>query len=835
MTGDEQNRVDAVFMEGLDLAEPERAALLANRLGDRADLAAEVRALWDLDGQSEADPFEDMPRAMLCLLAHGEGLAGEIGDFRIMAKLGQGGMGAVYKARQRSLDRVVALKTLSRTWLFDGHLARFKQEMKLLARMNHPHIAQVFESGETDDGRPYFTMELLDGQDLVSFHEQHSRSLAETLAMMIDVCDAVQHAHQKGIVHRDLKPSNILVIEDDGRPRAKIIDFGVAGSPGDRPIGGTPGYVAPELAGGGSADTRSDIYALGVMLGRLCCEPVRTSLPPARRMELDCLIERARAVDPTVRYASCAQLKADLVAWRENRPLEAGPDGATYPLRKWLGRNRWIVLAGLVIIVAALLGLITLWMVEKRRLQTESARIAADRERIAAERQALLAEKRAQVVNDFLVDIFRQVDPLRKGRQVPAVILLEQAAAEAGNRYEDAPDLEAAIRVALGRAFKGLGEHGKARDQHERAGTLLRLHQGADHVRTLRNQGELGYLYRLLGELDAAETVFRDCIDRLRHHPAADELVWVKGMLAELLGDRGRYEEADTLFRETLIVQETFHGPFHKSTLATRENLGRLILKRGDPAGAESVFMEVVAAWKRKGNPDHPRYLTALHNLAWARQQAGHRDTSLYRDVLERRTRVLGPAHPETLDTRNNLATLAGRNGKPKEAIALLEAGLAAGAAARGHPNLLRMKHNLGEYLMKVGEPARSEAVLRETVAARGSVLGWEHPDTLLTRVTLGQALTHAGRYADAATILREAVSATTCIFGPTARVTGLYRAVLGWSLLEAGKHEEAEDHLLNAYHLLGRAGHPWAHKAVGWLEQARKARKGLAEAEGGQ
>jgi non-specific serine/threonine protein kinase/serine/threonine-protein kinase len=211
-------------------------------------------------------------------------LPGEfIGSYRLLGKLGEGGFGEVYEAEQEQpVRRRVALKLLKRGMDTRQVVARFEAERQALALMDHPHVATVYDAGESDDGRPFFVMELVEGQPITDYCRDHRLSLRERLGLFISVCQGVQHAHSKGLIHRDLKPSNVLVTERDGQPVPKVIDFGIAKATDQlltaktiyTELGrfiGTPVYMSPEQAGGSGAnhDIRSDVYSLGAMLYEL--------------------------------------------------------------------------------------------------------------------------------------------------------------------------------------------------------------------------------------------------------------------------------------------------------------------------------------------------------------------------------------------------------------------------------------------------------------------------------------------------------------------------------------------------------------------------------------
>lgn len=373
----------------------------------------------------------------------------QVGPYRLLSPLGEGGLGVVWKAEQsHPIRRQVALKLIRPGLHLNREvLARFEQERELLAKMSHPGIAALYDAGTSEDGRPWFAMELLSGEILTSFCNHHQLPLRERVALFILVCDAVHHAHQKGVIHRDLKPSNILVTQVNGRPVPKVIDFGIARllesdaatvfatRIGEMPSATYP-YMSPEQAGSGSSalDTRSDIYTLGVILYELLTgklpmpeeltrsqdflrmaqwiregEPVR---PSSRghahlRGELDWIVLKAMAREPARRYNSAAALSEDLQRYLEDRAIEARPPGTAYLLGKWIKCHRAAVIASAMVLISLVTALVisitALRSESQQRIRAEQNAHEASQARasaITAQHQETLARKLAEAARD---------------------------------------------------------------------------------------------------------------------------------------------------------------------------------------------------------------------------------------------------------------------------------------------------------------------------------------------------------------------------------------------------------------------------------------------------
>jgi serine/threonine protein kinase len=311
-----------------------------------------------------------------------------IGPYELIEKLGEGGFGIVWLAEQSEpVRREVAIKLIKPGIDSEEVLARFQREQQVLARLDHPGIARVFDVGLTSEDRPYIVMELVRGLPITGYCQQHGLSLEARITLFRQVCAALQHAHEKGVIHRDLKPTNILITEVNGQPQPKIIDFGIAkalsheGQPGmtwmtrQSRLIGTPSYMSPEqTTPGQSTDARTDVYALGVLLYELIADrpPFATDLPlsemlrqiredePQRpigdRSDLDWITLRCLEKDRERRYASAEALEEDLRCWQEGRPVSAHPPTRAYLLSRWLRRNRSLAASAALVALALLFG-----------------------------------------------------------------------------------------------------------------------------------------------------------------------------------------------------------------------------------------------------------------------------------------------------------------------------------------------------------------------------------------------------------------------------------------------------------------------------------------------
>jgi non-specific serine/threonine protein kinase/serine/threonine-protein kinase len=643
-----------------------------------------------------------------------------LGPYRLLQPIGEGGMGEVWLAEQtRPVRRQVAVKVVKAGMDTAQVLARFDAERQALALMDHPTIAKIFDGGSTPDGRPYFAMEFVRGQSITQYCDDHRLPVHNRLRLFIQLCDGVQHAHQKGIIHRDLKPSNVLVSDVDGQPTPHIIDFGIAKATAlpltDQPlftaIGGFVGtldYMSPEQAEMSSidVDTRSDVYSLGVMLYELLTgtlpfdgqrlreagvdefrkaireqDPARPStritshqsdstttaqrrrthpgkLSSLLRGDLDWIVMKALDKDRARRYQTVNALALDVRRHLNHEPVTAGPPNAIYRARKFVRRHRIGVAAATASIVI-LIGVAALTAIQARRVA---------RERDRANQEAATTKR----VSDFLVGLFRVADPGEaRGRTITAREILDRGAAEL-EHLRDEPDVQARLQSTIGTVYTNLGIYSAALPLLQQSLETRRRQLGPDHAESLAAANELANLYWYLDRYEAAEPLYHDVISRRsrvlgEEHP---DTLKTSFDLASLYARQKRWPEAEQLQRRILDLQKRVLGPDHPDTLSSLNNLAGYL--HGQQRYAESAAMgeELVAARTRVLGRDHPSTLLSLANLAVSFEMMHDfsRAEATYREALNGQDRVLGEAHRHTARTRMNFALLLIKQGRFGEA-----------------------------------------------------------------------------------------------------------------------------------------------------------------------
>ncbi len=733
-----------------------------------------------------------------------EGPGTRIGPYKLREKIGEGGMGVVYLAEQeKPVRRKVALKIIKPGMDTEQVVIRFEAERQALAIMDHPSIARVFDAGATDTGRPYFVMELVKGVPITHYCDTVHLTPRERLELFIPVCQAIQHAHQKGIIHRDVKPSNVLVTMQDGKPVPKIIDFGIAKATEQKlterslftqhgTIMGTLEYMSPEQAelSAMDVDTRTDVYALGVLLYELLTgstpldrkhlresgyveilrrireeEPPRPStrlsdwherlpsvaaqrkMEPARltklvRGELDWIVMKAIEKDRTRRYETASGFARDIERYLGGDPVEAGPPSAGYRLRKYARKHRVALYtaAAFAAMLAAAAAEST-WQALLATSARNEAQAAYQRSREneakAIEQEALARRSAAEseaVLTFFQEKVLSAARPegLGGGLGKDATIrnALDAAEPTIAGSFTEQPIVEASVRDALGLTYWHLGEPVMAIRQLERAVELRQSKFGPDHLGTLRSRGHLALFYTYAGRTAEAIPLLEELIRLLSTKVGPDDpdTLNSRNNLANAFLDAGRTSDGIALHEETLKLRTTKLGPDHSDTLMSRNNLATAYLDCGRTTEAFALNKENLNLLNSKLGPDHPHALISRHNLANAYLAAGRTNEAitLHEENLKLLTSKLGPDHPNALNSRNNLASAYSAAGRTADTIAMDEG----------------------------------------TLRLRTSRLGPYHPDTLRSRHNLANAYLAAGRTAEATTFHEETLNLRTSKLG---------------------------------------------------------------------
>jgi eukaryotic-like serine/threonine-protein kinase len=824
---DRYRRIDAVFDALLDLPPDEQRPYLDRTASADPELHGEVLRL--LQAHRRAEGFLDAPSPQLAkslfeapaLAASGE-VPDRIGPWRIVRLLGRGGMGAVFLGERADgqFEQRAAIKLIQGGT--PGLIRRFIEERRILALLEHPGIARLIDGGLTPGGLPYFAMELIEGEHLHRYCDDHDLSIHRRLELLDQVCNAVSYAHHHLIIHRDLKPSNILVTPAG---RVKLLDFGIAkvlsGETGDRQTDTqmpamTPEFAAPEQIRGETVSSATDVYALGVLLyllltgrypydvrnksfaelTRIVCEeePPRPSSqapePNGRRLkgDLDLIVLTALHKDPTRRYQSPAALAEDLRRFREGRPVLARPDTATYRLGKFVGRHQvGVALTALLIVMLA---------------------AGAGRERVLRQ-QAETEARKAREVGDYLVSVFDVADPYAverpNGKDVTARVLLDQGARRVDSTLAAQPEVQAELRSVFGRAYTSLGLFDQATSLlRQSLAQHKRLHR-EPNLTVAQDLDRLGNALAQQDKYEEAEILLREALAQRRqllgssHDATAESL----DHLATLYQRRDDYAAAEPLFREALSIRRRLFGDTATAVGESLNNLGLLLHEKGSYDQAEPVYQEALAIDVRRLGENHLRTAQVLHNLAGTQERRGRyaEAESLYRRALAAKRKTLGNAHPSVTVNLNNLGELLMQQGRVNEAEPLIREALALDRQIFGenHSYVAASHRNLGTVLKLKGEFAESERHYREALAINRAVLGREHRAIATDLNNLANVLRLRHDLPGAVRYLREAVGLARRLIGEDHINTLAASINLGRALEAQGDAGEAEQLLRGA------------------------------------
>ncbi len=842
-------RVKEIFQAVTEHRPEDRPAFLDQACDDQPALRREVERLLAGDeraaGAMETPAF-DLAARVLAAESTREGpemIGRRIGDYQIKREIGQGGMGRVYLASRADgrFDKQVALKLVQRGMMSAEVLDRFRLERRILAGLEHPAIARIYDAGASDDGQPYFVMEYVEGLPIDRYCNREDLGVEGRLRLFQRVCGAVQHAHQNLIVHRDLKPANILVTAD-GLP--KLLDFGIAKwldpEDGREPVSTrpwqrrlTPEYASPEQIRGEALTTASDVYSLGVLLYELLTgrrpyrfqsanpeeiervfrqrEPRKPSLavtgrqppdngdgPPAsssspargRQLagDLDNIVLKALHQDPLRRYGSADQLAEDVRRYLEGLPVKARGAGRWYRWRKFLRRHRWGV-ALLAVGLGLAVAISALW--------SRAALTAA----VAEQQRA-----KADAVTGFLLDLINDANP--RGRAAGELTLREVLAAAVSevDKLGAEPRVQAEMMDTLGIVCLNLDLLDTAEPLLRQSFEIRQRLHGDEHPEVAASLDHLGRLLRQRGDLTEAESLIRRGLDLRTKLLAPDDPDIAESLtnLGLSLDRRGEHAEAEPLLRRALDI----HGESSDSEQVAKSlsNLAGVLFKLRDVGSAERLYRESLAILEQELDPDHPNLATVLQNLAVLldeRQERGEAEL-MFRRALTVHRRHLGSDHQGVAVNAMNLARLLRARGENAEAEILLREALEIFQGRLGaiHPATAAALFGLATVQYEKGDIESAEPLFRQALSVRRQTRVDDHPEIAQSLVGLGMLLTDSGRAEEAEPQLREALR-IRLLRPEFPQGIALAESALGACLARRGEMDEAEALLIRSYPVL--------------------------------
>jgi len=845
MMADRRQRLEELFQAAADLPESQRESFLARQCGDDTEILRAVEELLLHYRAASPSFLQPSPLAAGCGMGEEERLPTHVGRYRIVRRIGVGGMGVIYEAIQDQPRRTVALKVIRGAFASPSLRRRFEVEAEILGQLRHPGIAQIYEAATTGPdsaGQPYFAMELIRGPSLLDYANQKRLPPRDRLELMALVCDAVQFAHQKGFIHRDLKPANILVEDPEvnGTPlgttsglrigQPKILDFGIARmmqsdvltatlhtEPGQ--LLGSLWYMSPEQIAGDprDLDTCSDVYALGVVLFELLggCLPydltgrsfseigriIREQEPPRLgtlnercRGDVETIVAKALEKEKNRRYGSAGELAADLRRYLQHEPILARPTSRIYQLRKFARRNRAIAVGVLAVFVALLLGV----------LGTSGALIRAKRaERTAGDRlmQVQREAAKAAAVNRFLQEMLSAVDPAKTlGGEVGLRDVLDAAVRQLdAEPIPNEPEVEAEVRTTIGNTWCALGQYVDA-ERQLRSSLDLRIAAlgpaDPDVGRTLR---DLGLVIYSAGNYAEAESLYRRALEI--HLTAFGEshgdVAQTLQDLAAALRAQSKLNEAELLYRRALSIREKLLGPDSLEAAQTMNSLALLAQNREDYSAAEELFRRSLDIRRRRLGAVHPDVAGSLNNLGNLLRYSGKTEEAeaVLRRALEMRRKLFGDEHPSVAQSLLGLAVFLHGIGRLDDAEPFYREAMPIHRTLLGnqHPDLANNLQSLALLLHEKGVLGESEALYRESLTIRRAAFGDHDLATANSLSGLGGLLVDKGQYPDAESLQRQALRIRASHLPPDHWQIVITKNLLAAALAGEGRLDEAE------------------------------------------
>ncbi|HEY0681585.1 MAG TPA: tetratricopeptide repeat protein [Steroidobacter sp.] len=859
-----QDQVTTIVAHARGLSTQDRGEYVRRACGaDETLLSHVLQALADSLGEKAAQAqgfWDDVAAGERSAAAAFESLDGQLlGRYRIVRKLGSGGMGDVYLAERadEEYQQRVALKIV-RGGLFSPQIqSRLRMERQILATLQHPNIARLLDGGRAPDGTPYLVMEYIEGEPIDTYCDRRRLSVEARLQLIRTICGAVHYAHQNLIVHRDLKPNNIL-ITPDGVP--KLLDFGIAKLLDSRHSAHTlavthfeyrvmtPAHASPEQVRGDVITTASDIYVLGVLLYELLCGKrpfhlVGTSLTdmeriiceqeapapsamvarvsaespemmadiashrsttPARlqkqlRGDLDNIIGMTMRKDPERRYASAEQLATDLEHHLTGQPVLATRDTWLYRTRKFVKRHSVSVAAGVVTVLT---------------LAAFSVVTYIQAQRIAEERDVATAERtRAEQISSFLVELFELSDPSRsRGNQVTAREILDIGARRIRLGLNEQPETRATLLGTIGRVYGSMGLYESSVELLEDAlQSRIRIHGERDPAVALA-RANLGWALCDRGQLDACAEQLDAALAMQKELLGADAVAIAPTLLAHgrLAQLRGELDKAEQYFKDSLEVYRTHEQERTSAAASVMNELAGLYTYRNDYERAATLYRAALDIDRHALGNDHPQVGMHVQNLAFVLQSQGKLGEAapLFTESLQILSKVLGETHPMTLDATANYGRFLHRRGELTRAEEVLARVVDLDRKARGeqHPFVGHDLVNLGMLRVDAGNPARAQQDFTAALAIYAVTLPSDHPFAVSALSGLGRAQLEQGHLKDAEQTLRQASQIAAKSLAADSPTLAAVNSSLGRTLLAQNRAAEASPLLRASYPILAKA-----------------------------
>lgn len=864
LSPEQWSRIDTLFERALQRPPGGRMRFIEEMSGDDTELRNELATLIEIHeeaGQILGDSVTGFADPLIPGMAeasfqtidkpgsdadYADLLPGSvIGMYQVREMIGRGGMGQIYLAYRTDnlYDQPVAIKVMKARLNDDDTLRKFDAERKILASLDHPNIARLYDGGVSSKGLPYFVMEYVKGEPVDQYCNQQKCTLKERIQLFLTICNAVGFAHQNLVVHRDLKPSNILVKADG---TVKLLDFGIATllSEDESTNGGhflSLAYASPEQLAGSKITTTSDVFSLGVILYKLLTGvyplsdrrpgrkeftdedhpelPSEAILKPVNTLvsglnisanewsgklagDLDAIIMKALRTYPADRYSATEQLSDDIRRYENQLPVYARAATTGYRLQKFIGRHK----AGFAASVAAIL-LLALFT---------GALIFQQAQTVSERNTAMLERDKATEIATFLEELLASADPSYGTERADTLRirdLLQSGTERVRRELAGQPVIQAQMLIVLGDVYRNLGNYEEARLLLERSMQIREsLHEG-DHPDVAESLNSFGALSSQTGEYDAASEYLNRALEmRLRlFGNVHKDVVKSYTTLANLKQTTGDYDEAEKLYREALSINNQLSGEPDKNTATSMANLATILQRKGNLDEAEQYHRQALSIYETVLSGDHPLIATSSNNLALLLTERGMFEQALpfARKALEMRKNLYGEQHPEVLTSLNNLASLLADIGNVEEAEELYFRSLELRRIQHGDESMAVAVayNNLGTLFRKTGRYNDSVPLFRKAAETAGRVLGTDHPSVGIITGNLAGSLRLQGFIDEAEQHYTSALNLLQRTLTDDHPSTARLKIGLGECLTDRGSYQQAEQLIREGSDLLREKG----------------------------
>ena len=815
----------------------ERTTYLQNSCTGDPELLEEVMSLLDQEDSGMLE--EPLVQVQSSLLFSDDEQVGEqtVGSYRLIRLLGTGGMGNVYLAARNDeqFEQFVALKIIKEGIVSDDVLSRFVGERQILASLNHPNISRLFDGGTTKNGLPWFAMEYVEGIPITKYCEERNSSLKERLDLFLNVCSAVQYAHQNLVIHRDLKPANILITENS---QPKLLDFGIAKlmdleqEPGVTQYQNrlmTPEYASPEQVKHEPVSTVSDVYSLGILLYELLTgelpyqfekrspvhiEQVISNTIPSKpslrsqnaklKGDLDNIVLKALRKDPEERYSSVEQLAEDIRRYQNNLPVIAQKDSFVYRSRKFLRRHTWSVAVSAVITLLVL-SFATVTYIQSQAIEARAVEAEEERDR-------------AEEVSNFLIDLFGSVDPSEaRDESLSAVELLHRGTDRVDTELSEQPDLQSELYLVISDVYESLGMYDEALSIAEKALTIQRELYGNVNPDIATSLNAIGWIYHQKGEYETADSLLQSALAMRRQLYVDDHLEIARTLndLAVLKQARGDYAATDTLLLECLEIRRNLLGDNHESVGVALSNYAALKWRLGDLEAAEEMMRETLEILQANFGDENMRVSVAMTNLAAILLTRGDVDGAepLYRKSLDIRYQLVGEEHPDVAYSLAHLGNLLRMKGDYAEAEKNLFKALELRKRLLGEDHILvgDSSRLLAYLYFEMKDYQNAETYYKAAIQTFESAFPDGHTRTAQVMQSLGEVYLQMKDPVSAEPLFREAMKTRERFYGVNDTRTAESAIHLGISLYKNGKFIESKELLITGIDMINKSGRDMA------------------------